>query len=63
MDLYLIRDSVTSFSLFIAAERESEAIQHWRDYFSDKNDNPIEIERINIDTSGIVWHWALNNDW
>ena len=62
MNLYLIRDSVTSFSLFIASKSEPDAIWHWCNYFNGKNDNPIEIERININASGIVWHWALNND-
>jgi hypothetical protein len=55
MDLYLIKDSVTSFGLLIAAKSEPEAIWHWCKYFSGKNDNPIEIERININTSGIIW--------
>lgn len=62
MDLYLIRDSVTSFSLFIASESGTEAIWYWNKYFSDKNANPIEIERIDINTPGIVWHWALNTN-
>jgi hypothetical protein len=55
MNLYLIKDSVTSFSLLIAAKSEPEAIWHWCSYFDSNNDNPIEIERININTSGIVW--------
>lgn len=62
MSLYLIKDSVTSFSLFVAAESEPDAIWHWCNYFNGKNDNPIEIERIDINTSGIVWHWALNTN-
>jgi hypothetical protein len=62
MDLYLIRDSVTSFSLLIAAESESKAIWHWCRYFNNKNDNPVEIERIDISTSGIVWHCGWTND-
>ena len=59
MSLYLIKDSVTSFSLLIATESESElkaeteAIWYWNKYFGSKNKNPIEIERIN--TPGIVW--------
>ena len=63
MNLYLIKDSVTSFSLLIASESETEAIWHWCKYFSGKNDNPIEIERININTSGIVWKcgWTTTN--
>lgn len=56
MNLYLIKDSVTSFSLLIASESEPEAIWHWNKYFDNNNDNPIEIERININTSGIVWY-------
>ena len=55
MNLYLIRDSVTSFGLLIAAESETEATWHWCIYFHSNNDNPIEIEEININTSGIVW--------
>jgi hypothetical protein len=55
MNLYLVKDSVTSFGLLIAAESETEAIWHWTVYFFGKNDNPIKIERININTSGIVW--------
>jgi hypothetical protein len=54
MNLYLVKDSVTSFGLLIAAESETEAIWHWAVYFLGSNDNPIEIERIN-NTSGIVW--------
>lgn len=62
MNLYLIRDSVTSFRLFIAAESETEAIWHWCNYFDSNNDNPIEIERIDISNSGIVWHYELNTN-
>lgn len=60
MDLYLIRDSVTSFSLFIASKSETEAIWHWNKYFGSKNNNLIEIKRIDISTSGIIWHYGLN---
>jgi hypothetical protein len=64
MNLYLIRDSVTSFGLLIAAESETEAIWHWCSYFHSNNDNPIEIECININTSGIVWKcgWTTNTN-
>lgn len=62
MNLYLIKDSVTSFSLFIASESESEAIWHWNKYFGSKNDNPVEIERIDISNSGIIWHCGLNTN-
>jgi len=62
MDLYLIKDSVTSFSLLIASKSEPEAIWHWCRYFSNKNDNPVEIERIDISTSGIVWHCGWTSD-
>jgi len=55
MNLYLVKDSVTSFSLLIASKSETEAIWHWCSYFDGNNDNPIEIERININTSGVVW--------
>jgi hypothetical protein len=63
MNLYLIKDSVTSFSLLIVSESEAEAIWHWSSYFDSNNDNPIEIERISINTSGIVWKcgWATTN--
>jgi hypothetical protein len=63
MDLYLIRDSVTSFGLLIAAESETKAIWHWSIYFDNNSDNPIEIERISINTSGIVWEcgWTTIN--
>jgi hypothetical protein len=57
MNLYLVKDSVTSFSLLIASESKTEAIWHWCNYFDSNNDNPIEIERININTSGSVWMW------
>lgn len=56
MNLYIIRDSISTFSLLIAAKSEPNAIYHWCNYFNGKNDNPIEIERIDISTSGIVWH-------
>ena len=59
MNLYLIRDSVSTFSLLIASESESEAIWYWNKYFGSKNKNPIEIERIN--TPGIVWHCGWTN--
>jgi|LakMenE01Jun11ns_1017448.scaffolds.fasta_scaffold6557529_1 hypothetical protein len=62
MNLYLIRDSVTSFGLFIAAESETKAIWHWCNYFNSDNDNPIEIEEININTSGIVWECGWTTD-
>jgi hypothetical protein len=64
MNLYLIRDSVTSFSLLIASESETEAIRHWCSYFYSNNDNPIEIEEININTSGIAWEcgWTTNTN-
>lgn len=62
MSLYLIKDSVTSFSLLIAAESETEAIWHWNKYFGSKNKNLIEIERIDINTSGIVWYCGLNTN-
>ena len=62
MNLYLIKDSVTLFSLLIAAESETEAIWHWCIYFYSNNDNPIEIECININTSGIVWKCGWTND-
>lgn len=63
MSLYLIKDSVTSFSLLIAAESETKAIWHWNKYFGSKNKNLIEIERIDINTSGIVWHcgWTTSD--
>jgi hypothetical protein len=63
MNLYLVKDSVTSFSLLIVSESEPEAIWHWCSYFYGNNDNPIEIERININTSGIVWKcgWTTTN--
>lgn len=61
MNLYLIKDSVTSFGLLIAAESETEAIWHWCSYFNRNNDNPTEIERININTSGIVWKCGWTN--
>jgi hypothetical protein len=63
MYLYLIKDSVTSFGLLIAAKSEPEAIWHWCSYENSNNDNPIEIERININTSGIVWKcgWTTTN--
>ena len=60
MNLYLIKDSVTSFSLLIASESEPNAIWHWCNYFNGKNDNPIEIKRIN--TPGIVWHCGWISD-
>ena len=56
MNLYLIKDKFSTFSLLIAAESETEAIWHWCRYFSNSNNNPIEIERIDINTSGIVWY-------
>ena len=68
MSLYLIKDSVTSFSLLVATEEsesglkaETEAIWYWDEYFGNKNDNPIEIERIN--TPGVVWQcgWTTND--
>jgi hypothetical protein len=62
MNLYLIRDSVTSFGLLIAAESETEATWHWCIYFHSNNDNPIEIEEININTSGIVWKCGWTTD-
>jgi hypothetical protein len=62
MNLYLIRDSVTSFGLLIAAESETEATWHWCNYFNSNNDNPIEIEEININTSGIVWKCGWTTD-
>jgi hypothetical protein len=63
MNLYLVKDSVTSFGLLIAAESETEATWHWCNYFNNNNDNPIEIEEININTSGIVWKcgWTTIN--
>lgn len=62
MSLYLIKDSVTSFSLLIAAESETKAIWHWNKYFGSKNKNLIEIERIDINTSGVVWYCGWIND-
>ena len=62
MNLYLIRDSVTSFSLFIAAKSEAEAIWYWCDYVDEEDDNPIELKHIDINTPGIVWPWALNTN-
>lgn len=56
MNLYLIKDSVSTFSLLIAAESEPEAIWHWCNYFDGNNDNPVEIKRIDINTAGIVWY-------
>lgn len=58
MSLYLIKDSVTSFSLLIATEESESELkaetEAWNKYFGSKNKNPIEIKRVN--TPGIVWH-------
>ena len=62
MNLYLIKDSVTLFSLLIAAESETKAIWHWNKYFGSKINNLIQIERIDINTSGIVWYCGWTND-